>query len=127
MGSRLRGIKQEQGSHMYLQNIMVDDDSDEDIFNMIRVHARQNNLRIMSHKVIRNKYVWDVVGCKIVVPTSQEHMALNPGFWPCDILCRRWERLPPKNARAPRYGQDRSHTDDRRQDEDWGHYGDRYD
>ena len=115
---------------MYLQNIMVEDESDEDIFNMIRAHARFNHLRIMSHKVIRNKYVWDVVGCKIVVPASQEHVALNPGFWPCDIVCRRWERLPPRTSRQQQLARDRGYKDERGQDEhsDWRAYNmERYD
>ena len=88
---------------MYLRGIMVENESDEEIFEMIRTHARSNNVRIMSHKVIRHNYVWDVVGCKIVVPASQQHMVLTPGFWPQEIECMDWERLLPRKQHSQQY------------------------
>ena len=103
--SRLHGATTEQGSHIYLHNILVEDENDEEIFSMIREYAKDNNLRIMSHKVIRNKYTYDVVGCKIVVPASQEKVALNASFWPSNIESRRWERMLPRRA------QQQSHSD----------------
>ena len=87
----LRGVKQEKGSALYLQNIGVEDESDEDIGQMIKEYVREKGMRIMKYKVIRYRACYDTVGCRIIVPESQEHMALDPQSWPSEVKCRRWE------------------------------------
>ena len=32
-----------------------------------------------------------MVGCKITIPASDETIAMEPGYWPTGITCRRWE------------------------------------
>ena len=89
--NRLIGAKMERGTTMYLRNIRIDDENDDQIFRMIKDHCNYSNVRIMSYKVIRNRYANDCVGCKIVIPLSQEHIVMRPEFWPCEVECRRWE------------------------------------
>ena len=105
--SQLRGIKQEPGSHLYLESIEVEDENDDEIICMIRNHAKMKGLRLMSYQVIRNKYAWDTVGCKIVVPQSLEHLALSPGFWTSDIKCRRWMKERPRQRSDNGYRSER--------------------
>jgi len=88
----LRGIREEKSCTLYVKNINVDEEErDEDIGHIVKDYAKQRNIRVMSTKVIRNKYVQDVVGCKLVIPQSQEHFVLAAEFWPHGITCRRWE------------------------------------
>ena len=89
---RLRGRSEEQACTLYLKNICVEDkDSDADIMNMVKNHANEKNMRIMSMKVMRYKSVQDVVGCRIVVPEAMEYKLTSSYFWPEGVSCRRWE------------------------------------
>jgi hypothetical protein len=90
--TNLRGIKQERGVALYLKNIAVTDESNDEIGELVKDYARNKGIRIMGHHVIRFKTYTDTVGCKIFVPVSQQQQALNPDMWPSDITCRRWER-----------------------------------
>ena len=109
-----------------MASVKVDIDTDEDVTRNIKEHAKSKGLRIMSQKVIRNRYVEDVVGCKIIIPMSQEHLALTPGFWPDGIECRHWEHLPPSKNRRRNYGYNKGNSDYYEQ-EDQDSYMNRYD
>ena len=123
----LTGVKREEQCYLYLKNVMVDRDTDEEIGGNIKAFATSKGLRIMSHKVIRNRFVDDVVGCKITVPSSQEHLAITPGFWPTGIECRHWERMPPNwNKRSNNKYAGRSDNWDYR-DQEGESYINRYD
>ena len=76
---------------MYVSGIEVDDEMDEEIVRMIRDHARDKNIRIMGHTVIRTKRYPYVVGCKILIPESEEYLALTPDIWGDMVECRKWE------------------------------------
>ena len=89
--SRLRGIRNEKGSALYIQQIEVNDESNDDIGYMIKEHCSQHGVRVMKYRVFRFKACYDTVGCRIIVPESQEHIALDPKMWPADITCRRWK------------------------------------
>ena len=93
----LKGIKQEKGCFLYLSQINIEiGDTNHDICDMIRCHSSFIDLRIMSVKVIRNRYCDYVVGCRIKVPEAQEQIALNEESWPDEVSCRRWEMYPEK-------------------------------
>ena len=88
----LRGVKHEQGDRLYLRNISITrDDEENDIISKIRIYAANRGIRIMSANVVCNRFVEDVVGCKITVPASQSEEVLITGFWPEDIECRHWK------------------------------------
>ena len=89
----LRGQRQEQGSALYVSGIAVDNESDDEVGEMVKDHLRQSGVRVMKFKIIRLRAVHDVVGCRIIVPQSQEHIPLNPDIWPDQyVKCRRGER-----------------------------------
>ena len=87
----LRGVRQEKGSSIYIRSIQVEDESDEEIGQMVREHCKQYGIRVMNYRIIRYKAVSDVLGCRITVPQSQEHLALEPSNWPEAVEVRRWE------------------------------------
>ena len=106
-GGGLKGMRQENGSALYLRNIAVEEETDDVIGIMVKDYARKRNIRIMKFKIIRYRACCDTVGCRIIVPTSQEHKALDPSTWPTEVTCRRWERQaewlkshPKKNREA---------------------------
>ena len=45
----------------------------------------------MKHRIFRFRSCYDTVACRIIIPDSQEHIALNPQAWPTDINVRRWQ------------------------------------
>ena len=93
----LRGIKKEQGTFLYLENIEVDETMTyEKISSNIKAYAKSVGIRIMTIRVISNRYCEDVVGAKILIPESLEYKALDPDTWPSGIACRRWEEKPPR-------------------------------
>ena len=94
MGSKslkLRGVKQERGSPIYIQQIRVDNESDDEIGDMIKEHCNTQEIRVMKYRIFRYKACYDTVGCRIIVPESQEHLVLDPQMWPDGIVCRRWK------------------------------------
>ena len=97
---------------LYVTGIAVDCESDEEIGEKVKEHLRLNCVRVMKFKVIRLRAVHDVVGCRIIVPQSQEHIPLNPEIWPDQyIKCRRWERAEEyhKNSKYTSYNNDWAH------------------
>jgi len=92
LASRLRGVRKEEPCSLYLKNIYVDEnDSDETIGNIVKDFAKNQHIRIMNIKVIRYKAVQDVVGCRIVIPLTQEKIACAAKCWPDNVTCRLWE------------------------------------
>ena len=87
----LLGNPQERGAMFYIENISVDDENDKAIGNSIKEYCRNKGIRVMSYKIIRNKFCFDTVGCKVTVPESQEYIVLDPLSWPQNIKCRRWK------------------------------------
>ncbi len=54
---------------MYLQNIhMSYHQTDEDIVKSVYKYATDCGLRIISARVIHNRYADDTVGCRVIVP-----------------------------------------------------------
>lgn len=93
----LTGQRPEEAATMYLENIRKDDDcSKDDIVQMVKEHARNNGLRIMSAWIVLNKVCHDVVGCRITIPVRSMDKAVSEGFWPDGIHCRRWHRQKPR-------------------------------
>ena len=88
---QLRGSKREKSMAMYLSGIAVEDETDEEIVKIVKDHARDQGIRIMGHSVIRTRRYPYVVGCKILMPETQEYLALTPQTWPADVECRKWE------------------------------------
>ncbi len=89
---QLFGARKEKHVNMYLSGIMIEgDETDEDIVQIVKEHLWDKGIRLMGHRVVRTKRYPYVVGCKIMVPESQEYIALNPHTWPSDIVCRKWE------------------------------------
>ena len=91
MRGGLRGVKSEKGTPIYVKNIAVDGESDYEIASVVQDHCKEIGLRVMSHRIIKYRGVYDVVGCRIVVPQSQEYMALDYKNWPDEVEVRRWE------------------------------------
>jgi hypothetical protein len=63
---------------MYLTNIAVDEETDEEVIQMVREHANVQGIWIMGQIIIRNRTYTDVVGCKIIIPVSQVNRSLLP-------------------------------------------------
>ena len=88
----LRGATKEKGINMYLSGILLEgDETDEEVVNIVKEHAWNKGIRLMGHRVVRTKRYPYVVGCKIMLPESQEYIALTPDTWPRDVVCRKWE------------------------------------
>jgi hypothetical protein len=69
--TNLRGITQERGVALYLKNIAVTDESNDEIEELVRDYARNKGIRVMGLHVIRFKTYTDAVGCKISVPVNR--------------------------------------------------------
>ena len=87
----LRGKREEKGKMLYVKNIEVADETDEDIGQKVIAHCRDNGIRVMYFKVIRYRTCIDAVGCKFLVPETQERDALSTNMWPPELTVRRWE------------------------------------
>jgi len=106
----LKGVKQEKGVSLYLANIAVDEDSIDVICCKVKQYANQRGIRVMNIKAIRNHFCEDVIGCRITVPESHEHIALGENTWPHSVCCRKWEQRPSRNSRYNRYENYTSHN-----------------
>ena len=58
---------------------------------MIKRHRKAECIRFMTYRTYRYTACYDTVGYHIIVPESQEYIALNPKIWPADITCRYWK------------------------------------
>ena len=90
---------------------------------MVKEHADGKGIRVMGHHVIRTRKYPYVVGCKIFIPESQQHIALNPDTWPENVQCRIWEISPSwrkRNNYSDNY--DKYDSGDRYYDQNKEHY-----
>ncbi len=100
----LTGIRRENGTTLYIEGIHVADNTAyEAIGNNVKTYAKSKGIRIMAIRIIRNRFCDDAVGARILVPSSQEYLALDPATWPSNILCRRWESRPRKMGQYKRH------------------------
>ena len=117
--SRFRGVRQEKGTMLYLEGIQVEYESDEEIKAMIKAHARENGLRVMFCRIIHHRMFHDSVSCKLLIPESQEHLALSSSFWPEDVRCRRWSSEAPRARSGGYEGYKESGWGDNDRDNSW--------
>ena len=95
---QLRGVKHEPGSTLYLDDIEVyDNENDDYIIHLIKCHAKSITYII----------------------------ALIPGFWDNQVKCRRWAKEPPRGRnqmQAYRYSGTNSHSNsnERYDNNGWG-------
>jgi len=89
----LKGASREKLTMMYVQNIEISDDDNEDtIISNIRQHCLAKGVKIVRAYVIYNRYNDYIVGCKLSVVVSQKHPLTADDFWPCNIRCREWQK-----------------------------------
>ena len=89
----LSGQKPGKSVMLYVQNVrMNDSDSEDDVVNKVKRHAKSKGANILSGHVVYNKFCDNIVGCKINIPASQETAVLRADFWPQDITCMPWQR-----------------------------------
>ena len=97
----LRGRKMEPSVELYLQNIArKDQESVKCVADRVRAYCRKKGLRVMSARVIANKFCDDVVGCRITVPIRQTDDALGTRMWPDEVTCRRWRKFKPRDRQT---------------------------
>ena len=83
---------------LYVRNICKEDDQkDEDIVKMVKLHARYNGVRVRSARVIHNRFDDDIVGFKITAPDDEVRIVVNSSFWPDPVECREWNNRESKN------------------------------
>ncbi len=85
---------------MYIEGKQVENETNTDIENGIRQHAKDKNFRIMGIWIIRHCMFHDTVSCKILIPESQQWIALSPSTWPDHVSCRPWSNEPPRRKRG---------------------------
>jgi hypothetical protein len=91
----LKGVPVEKAKRIYLRNVYVNvDDREAEIKERVRKYAVARGLRIMGINIVTNRYIEDVVGCKMLVPEPQLSKALAPDFWPENTNCRLWYEKP---------------------------------
>ena len=88
---KLSGVAQEQSVCMYVQNIKRPGNcSLGEMAQMVRSHLEGHGVRCISAQIIRNRYVEDTVGCKIIVPLRQRDNVIGIKIWPDNVRCREW-------------------------------------
>ena len=86
-----------KSTFLYVKNIYQEEGTtDDDIIKQVKSHCSYYGIRVMSARVIKNRFVDDVVGCKITVPEDQAHLCLRNHFWPKPIECREWQSNRPR-------------------------------
>ncbi len=92
VGRYLRGVNREKGTAICITQIAIEGrEEDDEIGQMIMSFCESKGLRVMKYRIFRYRSVYDTVGCRIIVPESQEHKALDPDIWPDKIVVRRWK------------------------------------
>ena len=82
-----------KSSCLYVKNISQEEGvSDEDIIEQVKSHAAYYGVKIMSARVVKNRFADNIVGCRITVPDEDAHLCLRNYIWPKPIECREWER-----------------------------------
>ena len=88
---KISGMAQEQSVCLYVQNIRRDSGTTMgEIASLVKSHLKENDVRCLYARAIRNKYVDDTVGCKIVVPLRQKDEVIGIKIWPDNVRCREW-------------------------------------
>ena len=128
---KLAGLKAERGTALYVEHIQtMEDDSEEDIIKCVKDYAEHGGIRVMSAKVIKNRFCQDVVGCKVFIPEKQIRLACSPSFWPDPVSCRVWEdrvrnrdwgEFAPRGSAKQRYREMKGDYTDENTDEYDGH------
>jgi hypothetical protein len=90
-------VRRENSTLLYLSNVFTEDMNDEDLAKAVKNHGREIGVRIMTVDIVHNRYCQDVIGCRIRVPHPQVAKTLEFDSWPDEIVCRKWERRPPRN------------------------------
>ena len=87
----LTGQKPVKSTVLYVRNIMKEDgQSDEEVIKIVKAHATTKCVRILSSRIIHNRFDDGIVGCKITIPESDVEFACSKSFWPENVECRRW-------------------------------------
>ena len=109
-------------TELYLENLRVPSgSSNKAIMASVTNHGKKNQIRILNCWVRRNRYVKDVVGCKITVPSTQANKCKVQPIWPEHVSCRDWfSRHELMGSQQPR---SRDTSEDRPNSRPWG--GDR--
>ena len=81
----LIGRKWEKSKMLYIRNIDRGERDDDEIAKDIVHYGQEIGIRIMSTYIIHNKWVNDVIGCKIKIPQSQIDEALDSHNWPDSV------------------------------------------
>ena len=88
---KLSGITQEASVAMYVQNIKRKPEmSMGKIASLVKSHLKEKGVRCLSAQVIRNRFVDDTVGCKIIVPLRKKDTVMGIKIWPNNVKCREW-------------------------------------
>ena len=70
--SCLKGQKPVKSKMLYVRNIRREDEqNDDEIIKMVKLHAKYYGVRVVSARIIRNRYDDDIVACKITVTDSE--------------------------------------------------------
>ena len=91
------GARREQSIQLYLKDLMLGDQTEDELSKAVIQYGKEVNLRIMYTQIVKNRFCQDTVGCKIRVPKSQCELALSIETWPTDITCREWETRPKRS------------------------------
>ena len=57
---------------------------------MVKQYGCHKDVRIMSARVVHNRFDDDIVGCKITVPEADVESVTSRAFWPAEVECRLW-------------------------------------
>ena len=68
--------------------------------------CKSKGVRVMSARIIQNRFCEDSVGCKISVPVRQVDDVLGIHMWPDEVTCRRWNKTNSTRANNRSDGND---------------------
>ncbi len=103
-GRALKGIHREKGTAIFVRQIAIDGtEEDYEIGQTIKDYCETKGIRVMQHRIFRFRTVCDTVSCRIIIPESQEHKALDPSTWPEMIEVRRWKSKEDWDKERPSY------------------------
>ncbi len=110
---KFRGIERQKGTAIYIEQIAIDgQEENEEIGNMLKEYCASQNIRVMKYRVFRFRSCYDTVACRIIIPESQEHLALNPKSWPNHVSVRRWQNREQWLKEQERRGNNGSYRND---------------
>ena len=87
----LEGAPKIVSHELYLENLRIPEGAtNKAIAESVIEYGKKNHVRVLSCWVRRNKFVRDVVGCKISVPSTQSNKCKVQPIWPEHVVCRDW-------------------------------------